>query len=127
MAYTILIAEDNPIIREHIIETLDEMGYQTFSAEDSKSCLLQIKNKIPHILILDIMMDEVSGIETLRKIKKTKITKKIYIIVNTIITKNSREGQIIATFADAYIEKPAKIEVLLSEVARAVEHIKSQP
>lgn len=125
-SYNILIAEDNPIIREYIKEILDELGYHTSVVDDSKSCIEHIKKELPHILILDIMMDGVSGIEILRKIKNGKRTNKIYVIVNSIITKDSREGRTISSLTDAYIEKPAKIEVLISAVQSAVDYIKSR-
>ncbi|MBU0990870.1 MAG: response regulator [Proteobacteria bacterium] len=127
MTCQILVTEDNELIREHIKEELEERGYNICTTENGQSCLDQIKKSIPDILILDIMMEGITGMEVIRKLKQTKRTKNIYIIANTIITKDSREGQTIASFVDAYIEKPARIDVLMSAVKNGVEYIKSRP
>lgn len=126
MATKILIAEDNKLIREHIKEELEERGFIVSDAKNGESCLNQIKKSIPDILILDIMMDGITGIGVLRKIRTTKRTQHIYIIANTIVTQNSREGRIIQSFTDDYIVKPAGIDVLLSAVEKGVKHIDSQ-
>ena len=72
------------------------------------------------------MMAGITGMEVLRKLKQTKRTKHIYIIVNTIITKDSREGHTIASFADDFIEKPARMDILLSAVKKGINQIASR-
>ena len=126
MTCRILITEDNDLIREHIGEELEEKGYTVCQAENGQACLDHIKKSIPDILILDIMMEGITGMEVIRKLRQTKRTRNIYIIANTIITKDSKEGQIIASFADAYIEKPARINVLMAAVEKGMESIKSR-
>lgn len=120
MAGQILIAEDNDLIREHIREELAERGYAVAAVASGQACLDRIKTSLPDILILDIMMPGITGLAVLQKIRTTKRFRHIYVIANTVLTKESREGQVVASLVDDYIEKPARMAVLLAAVNRGV-------
>ena len=122
MKVSILITEDNVDIGNHIKEELDELGYKTDIATSGKECLEKIKNKKPDILILDLMMEGISGIEVLRKLRKK--VNEIYIIVNTIVIRESQEKNLIKKGINAYIEKPSSFAKLLAEVEKGVVFIK---
>ena len=124
MKLSILITEDREDIRNHIQEELNDLGYETDVATSGKECIDKIRNKTPDILILDIMMEGISGIEVLRKIKNK--VKDIYIIANTIVLRDNLEKQIFEMGANAYVEKPALFSELLYEINKGVELIKKK-
>jgi len=124
MKISILITEDKECIRSHIQEELNDLGYDTDVATSGKECLDKIKNKTPDILILDVMMEGISGIEVLRKLKNK--VKNIYIIANTIVLRDNLESQIFEMGVDAYVEKPALFSELLAEIEKGAELIKKK-
>lgn len=112
----ILIVDDEPDILEFIQYNLQKEGYEVFTANNGLEALKIAKLEIPSLVILDIMMPQMDGIETCR------IMKEIPALENTIITfltaRNEDYSQI-AGFevgADDYIAKPIKPKVLTSRI-----------
>lgn len=73
----VIIADDDPLIRQTITDILTENGFTTSCAKDGYELLIKLKEKIPDIIILDLIMPQKSGIEIISTIKslypKTKI------------------------------------------------------
>jgi len=114
--YKILLVDDEPDILEFIGYNLRKEGYIVLTSSNGKDSIKVAKKEIPHLIILDVMMPEMDGIETcieLRKIPELNNT------VITFLTARSEDYSLIAGLdagADDYITKPIKPRVLISKI-----------
>lgn len=113
-----MIVDDDPGVIYTVKQGLEGSfsDYKVISAENGKKCLDMLgKKEIPDVILLDIMMPEMSGWETLDKIKKNPLWKNIPVVFLTArtdrIAKNAG-----GFLADDYIEKPFKIPELKQRI-----------
>jgi CheY-like chemotaxis protein len=103
------------------IEGLDKT-YEVISADSGRKCLeLLENNKIPDLILLDIMMPEMSGWETLQKIKRNDLWKNIPVVFLTARTDKvaKKAGGFLG---DDYIEKPFKVPELKERIDRILKN-----
>jgi len=118
MIKTIMIVDDDPGVIYTVKQGLGGLfsDYKVISAENGKKCLdLLGKKEIPDVILLDIMMPEMSGWETLDKIKKNPLWKNIPVVFLTART-DSIAKNAGGFLADDYIEKPFKIPELKQRI-----------
>lgn len=112
----ILIVDDEEDILDLLEYNLEQEGYQVARALDGEKAIeLAVKEK-PDMILLDIMMPKLDGIETCRRIRGLPEMDKIYIV---FLTARSEEYSELAGFeagADDYISKPIKPRVLISRI-----------
>jgi two-component system alkaline phosphatase synthesis response regulator PhoP len=112
----ILLVDDEPDILEIIGYNLTSGGYQVYTASDGLEAIEVAKKELPSLIILDVMMPNMDGIEAcehLRQIPELSDT------IITFLTARSEDYSQVAGFdagADDYIAKPIKPKVLLSKV-----------
>lgn len=114
--YKILLVDDEPDIVEFLSYNLKKEGYTVFDASNGKDAIEIAKKEHPHLIILDVMMPEMDGIETCREIREIKDLKDVLI---AFLTARSEDYTQIAGFevgADDYITKPIKPRVFISRV-----------
>jgi two-component system response regulator (stage 0 sporulation protein F) len=70
MSYTVLVIDDQPGIRRLLVEVLNEEGYQVVTAANGYEGLQQAKASNPHLILMDMKMPGMDGIETLKELKK---------------------------------------------------------
>ncbi|WP_297792995.1 response regulator transcription factor [uncultured Eudoraea sp.] len=112
----ILLVDDEPDILEILKYNLVSQGYQVFTAKNGKEGVEKAKKKTPHLIILDVMMPEMDGIETCEVIRNTKGLENTLI---TFLTARGEDYSQVAGFdagADDYITKPIKPKVLVSKI-----------
>lgn len=120
----ILLVDDEPDILEIISYNLSSEGYSVFTASNGAEGVAKAKKKQPHLIILDVMMPEMDGIEACEIIRNTKG------LENTIITFLTARGEDysqVAGFdagADDYITKPIKPKVLVSKIKGLLRRLK---
>ena len=120
----ILLIDDEPDILESVGYNLSAEGYQVFTAKNGVEGVALAKKKLPHLIILDVMMPEMDGIEACGIIRKSPG------LENTIITFLTARGEdysLLAGFdagADDYITKPIKPKVLVSKVKALLRRFK---
>ena len=116
MKRTILIIEDEGDIIELVKYNLEKEGFSVRSAEDGEKGLRVIKNLKPSLILLDLMLPGIDGLEVAKIIKKDDTLSHIPIIM---LTAKSSESDIIVGLevgADDYIVKPFSPKVLISRV-----------
>ena len=119
----ILLVDDEPDILEIISYSLKNAGYNIYTATNGVEAVEQASKIEPHLIILDVMMPEMDGIEACEVIRKTEKIK------HTLITFLSARGEDysqIAGFnagADDYLTKPIKPKILLSKVKSLLRRI----
>lgn len=114
--YKILLVDDEPDIIEFVSYNLKKEGYQVFTAFNGKDAVTIAKSEIPHLIILDVMMPDMDGIETCRQIREVPELKNVLV---AFLTARNEDYSQIAGFevgADDYINKPIKPRVLLSRI-----------
>lgn len=114
--YKILLVDDEPDIVEFLSYNLKKEGYTVFFANNGKDAIDIAKKEHPHLIILDVMMPDMDGIETCREIREIKDLKDVLI---AFLTARSEDYTQIAGFevgADDYITKPIKPRVFISRV-----------
>ncbi|MFB5944822.1 response regulator transcription factor [Albibacterium profundi] len=112
----ILIVDDEPDIRELIEYNLRKEGYQVTTAVNGKEAIKLAKENTPDLIILDIMMPEMDGIEACRIMRTMPEFRQTFMV---FLTARSEEYSEIAGFnvgADDYIAKPIKPRVLVSRI-----------
>lgn len=120
----ILLVDDEPDILEIVGYNLTSEGYQVFTAKNGVEGVAMAKKKQPHLIILDVMMPEMDGIEACEVIRNTSG------LENTIITFLTARGEDysqVAGFdagADDYITKPIRPKVLVSKVKALLRRLK---
>ena len=116
----ILVVDDDPIIVETIVQSLeeDEHDYEVISASDGFEAGIQVSHFKPHLLILDIMMPDIKGYEVCKKIKGDEETKDIKIIVLSAYLDEEKFKKMKEHGADVCFSKPLPLPQLKEEVAR---------
>ena len=112
----ILIVDDEADILELLEYNLEKEGYQVLTATDGKAAIEVATKENPDMILLDIMMPKMDGIETCRRIRTLPGLSKVSVI---FLTARSEEYSELAGFeagADDYISKPIKPRILLSRI-----------
>lgn len=112
----ILLVDDEPDILEIVGYNLKNEGYKIYTAKNGIEAIETAKKITPHLILLDIMMPEMDGIETCEKIRAIKGLENVLI---TFFTARSEDYSQVAGFdvgADDYITKPIKPKVLVSKI-----------
>ena len=113
----ILLVDDEPDIIEILTYNLNKEGYQVFSASNGKEALVQASKIIPHLIILDVMMPVMDGIEACENLRKDSRFEDTIIM---FLSARSEDYSHVAAFdvgADDYVNKPIKPKVLNSKVS----------
>lgn len=119
MNQTILIIEDEPDIAESLRYNFEREKYKTLIAESGEKGLRIALESIPSLIILDLMLPGMNGIELCRRLRRESETKKIPIIMLTAKATENDKIVGLETGADDYIVKPFSIKEVLARV-RAV-------
>jgi two-component system alkaline phosphatase synthesis response regulator PhoP len=112
----ILIVDDEPDILELIEYNLKKEGYQVYSARNGQEAVAEAKKTLPDLIVLDIMMPKMDGIEACRIMRTMPEFKNTFMV---FLTARSEEYSEIAGFnvgADDYIAKPIKPRALVSRI-----------
>ncbi len=115
----ILIVEDEEDIRNYILEELSS-DYKVLSANNGEEGLLIANETIPDLIITDVMMPVLSGIELCKKLKNQVITSHIPIIILSAKTETSQQIEGLEMGADVYMIKPFNIDILKVQVQRLI-------
>ena len=122
----ILLVDDEPDILEIVGYNLTNAGYQVITAENGLEAVKKAKKELPHLIILDVMMPEMDGIEACELIRKNPDLKDVVI---TFLTARGEDYSQVAGFdagADDYITKPIKPKVLISKVKALLRRFKEE-
>ncbi len=122
----ILLVDDEPDILEIVGYNLTSEGYQIVTAENGLEAVKKAKKEKPQLIILDVMMPEMDGIEACEQIRKLPNLQDTII---TFLTARGEDYSQLAGFdagADDYITKPIKPKVLVSKVKALLRRIKDQ-
>jgi two-component system response regulator HydG len=120
MKPTILVVDDEPSHRQMIEAVLSAEGYEVQQADDGRSAIAAIEKKFSDLVIMDVRMKQVGGIEALKEIKK--ISPGIPIIIMTAYASVGTAVDALKSGAYDYLTKPLDIEELKILVAKALRY-----
>lgn len=123
MAKKILIVEDNELNAKLFCDLLGANGYETVETNEGIEAVGLARNTMPDLIIMDIQLPEISGLDITRKIKADPDMKHIPIIAVTAFAMKDDEEQILQAGCEAYLSKPIAIDQFLSTVRRFVEPV----
>ena len=120
----ILLVDDDADILEIVGYNLSQEGYQISTAINGRDAIAKAKKVLPHLIIMDVMMPEMDGMEACENIRKIPELSNVII---TFLTARSEDYSQVAGFdagADDYITKPIKQKLLISKVKALLRRLK---
>ena len=112
----ILIVDDEPNIVMSLEYTFKKNNFEVFIARDGQEALDILKNSLPNIIILDVMMPNVDGYNTLEQIKKDERLKDTKVIFLSAKNKEKDIEKGLSLGADLYMTKPFSVKKLVEQV-----------
>jgi CheY-like chemotaxis protein len=125
MGKSILVVDDNIDSIMILRSILESQGYAVRTAQSGVEALEQLKNGLPDLVLLDVMMPQMSGIEVLERIKTTHATSKVPVIM---VTAKIQDEDVMTGYqhgADYYITKPCTSKQLLYGIGLVLDRIEA--
>ncbi|MGE5893214.1 MAG: response regulator [bacterium] len=120
MSKTIMTVDDSPSIRQMVSFTLKDAGYDVIEAVDGKDALAKLAAGRIHMVIADLNMPNLDGIELIREIRANPILKFIPIIMLTTESQEGKKQEGRQAGATGWIVKPFKPEQLIAVVKKVL-------
>ncbi len=112
----ILIVEDDRSLAEVLEYNLRQDGYQTAVANDGQDGLRQARLKPPDLVLLDLMLPMVDGLEVCRRLRADPVTRNMLVLMLTAKTEETDEVVGFSVGTDDYVAKPFSVKVLLERI-----------
>jgi two-component system cell cycle response regulator DivK len=112
----ILIVEDNPKNLKLVRDTLQVTGYQTIEAETAEEGVRLAQERHPALILMDIQLPGINGIEALQRLRTDPVTRPIPVIAVTASVMTQDKTRIMAAGFDGYHGKPISVRQLLATV-----------
>lgn len=112
----ILIVDDEPNIVMALEYTFKKQNFEVYIARDGSEALEILKQNVPDIVLLDVMMPNVDGYQTLRNIKQNKALNHTKVVFLTAKNKASDVEKGLKLGADKYLTKPFSTKKIVSEI-----------
>ena len=122
----ILLVDDDADIIEIVQYNLLQEGYQIFTASNGKEAIAAAKKELPHLIIMDVMMPVMDGMEACEQIR---LLPELQNVIITFLSARNEDYSQLAGFeagADDYIAKPIKPKILVSKVKGLLRRLKDQ-
>ena len=122
----ILLVDDDPDVIEIIRFNLDQEGYLISTASDGKKAIEEADREVPHLIIMDVMMPNMDGIEACGLLRKDPRFKETIIM---FLTARGEDYSHVAAFdagADDYVTKPVKPKILVSKVKALLRRLREE-
>jgi len=121
----LLIVDDHPVIRDLLRMHLERGGYNVREAERGQQALDLVEKNKPDLIILDVMMPEMDGFETCRRLRSTSANDSIFIIILSAHAGREASESSKEAGADLCLEKPFVPKELLAHVASGLGQAKA--
>ena len=118
MTGSVLIVDDEPNIVQSLQFLMTDAGLDVRTANDGEAALAAIVQRVPDVVLLDVMLPGSDGYEVCRKIRMNPAWREVRIIMLTARGRDSERARGIELGADAYITKPFSTRELVEQVKR---------
>ena len=116
MSRTVLIVEDNALNLKLLQDILEYHGYTVFTTQLGESALELARQYRPDLILMDIQLPDISGMEATQRLKADEQTCTIPVVAVTAFAMSGDEARILASGCDAYVAKPVNVIELLKLV-----------
>jgi DNA-binding NtrC family response regulator len=116
---TILVVDDDPELRKALERTLERAGHTVHTASDAERALALVAEQPPDLVVTDLMLPSMDGIELLRKVKELNATTEVLLITAHASVERAVEAMRLGAYD--FVEKPIQREKLLRTVVKALE------
>ena len=123
----ILIVEDNPKNLKLVLDTLQVKGYQTIETETGEEGVRLARERRPALILMDIQLPGINGVEALHQLRADPITSGIPVIAVTASVMPQDRTRIMAAGFDGFQEKPISVRELLATVRDILDKRSGQP
>ena len=113
----ILIVEDNPTNMTLVVFLLQSVGHTVLSATDAEAGLTLAREEQPNLILMDIHLPGMDGLEAVALLKGDDATRAIPVIALTALAMKGDEERIRAAGCDGYIAKPIRYQEFLADIA----------
>ncbi|MGK7922051.1 MAG: response regulator [Trichodesmium sp.] len=114
--YTIMIVDDEVLNLKLMLNLLEISGFDVIVAESGEIAIEKLKNQLPDLILLDVIMPGIDGFETCKFLQSSAITKNIPVIFMTSIAESHKKIKGLKLGAVDYIIKPIKTEEVLARI-----------
>jgi len=121
MSKTVLIVEDNELNMKLFHDLLEAQGYDTIQTKDGREALQLAREHRPDLVLMDIQLPEVSGLEVTKWIKEDENLRDIPVIAVTAFAMKGDEEKIREGGCEAYIAKPISVSEFLETVQKFID------
>lgn len=118
MTARILVVEDNPANMKLVSMVLAKGGHHVLQAEDAESGVALAADEQPDLILMDILLPGMDGLEATRRLKTDPLTARIRVVALTAFAMKEDELRIQSAGFDGYIAKPIQYKSFLQEVER---------
>ena len=123
----ILVVDDNEVIRTLVKTILASQGMDIDSARDGDEALTYLHRLRPDVMLLDLGMPRVDGLEVLRQVRADPTLHDLRVVLLTAIANTTRFEEVHSYRPDGYLEKPFRVNDLVNAVKRALKLNSSPP
>ena len=117
----VLVVDDSETIRQHVAEALTRAGFHVFEAGDGQAGLQRVAQHEFSLIILDVNMPLLNGLEMLERLKQDPQSADIPVLMLTTEAQRSMIERARRNGAKAWLIKPIKVESLLSTVSKVLQ------
>ncbi len=118
MTKTVLIVEDNPLNLKLMRDILEASGIRTLQTDDGHKVLDMARAEKPDLILMDVQLPEISGLDITRALKEDEDLRTIPVIGITALALRGDEEKVLDAGCDAYIPKPISVKTFLEEIKR---------
>lgn len=122
MARKVLVVDDDPVMHRVLKHYLERKGYEMLQATSAREALELAATQAPDVIVLDVRMPDMTGLEALRKLKEMPSAKTIPVIVVTVNADRTTQMESEVSGAAAFLVKPFRPAELLEVLERVGSH-----
>lgn len=123
----ILIVDDNPTNLKLVAYLMRANGYAVTTAADAEAALAAIRAEPPRLILMDLQLPGIDGLELTRRLKADPATREIIIVAVTAYAMKGDQDKAIAAGCDDYVTKPIDTRSLPGAVARHLDRVGGSP
>lgn len=120
MAKKVLIVEDNELNMKLFHDLLEAFGYETIETRDGMAALDLARQHMPDLILMDIQLPEVSGLDVTKWLKEDETTRAIPVVAVTAFAMKGDEERIREGGCEAYLSKPITVTTFMDTVRRFI-------
>jgi CheY-like chemotaxis protein len=123
MVHKILVVEDNTDCREVVVLQLGRLGYDTIEAPTGEAAIEKALAEMPHLIVMDLGLPGISGLEAASRLKEDPRTSHIPIIAHTAFPEDRYLDQVMKVGMSALVPKPAPPKLLKEIIEKYLQRV----